>query len=100
MGLGLPRPCLVCGRITAVGQARCEVHRIRRSGLTAAVRKALPHSTPCAACGVLFAKADVRVDHVVPLFAGGADTAANLQLLCHPCHVRKGEGDLAAYEPA
>jgi 5-methylcytosine-specific restriction endonuclease McrA len=29
------------------------------------------------------------VDHIVPLWQGGADAAGNKQLLCHPCHDEK-----------
>lgn len=35
------------------------------------------------------ARATVTPDHVVPLFAGGADTWDNLQPLCAECHAHK-----------
>jgi 5-methylcytosine-specific restriction protein A len=34
-------------------------------------------------------------DHVVPLWNGGADTEANLQSLCSPCHDAKTAGEAA-----
>lgn len=36
-----------------------------------------------------------QLDHVVPLFKGGADDDSNLQGLCDPCHAAKTAADLA-----
>lgn len=41
----------------------------------------------CVACGATF---DLQYDHVIPVALGGADTAANLQVLCAPCNQAKG----------
>ena len=41
----------------------------------------------CVACGASF---DLQYDHVIPLALGGANTAANLQILCAPCNQTKG----------
>jgi 5-methylcytosine-specific restriction endonuclease McrA len=41
----------------------------------------------CVECGSGF---DIQYDHVIPLALGGANTAANLQILCAPCNQAKG----------
>jgi 5-methylcytosine-specific restriction endonuclease McrA len=41
----------------------------------------------CVECGASF---DLQYDHVIPLALGGANTAANLQILCAPCNQAKG----------
>lgn len=41
----------------------------------------------------------VEVDHIVPLFKGGADDWSNLQSLCKPCHDTKTRQDLG-WRPA
>jgi len=38
-----------------------------------------------------------ELDHVVPLFKGGADDETNLQGLCKECHHRKTLADLAGF---
>jgi 5-methylcytosine-specific restriction endonuclease McrA len=43
----------------------------------------------CAECGSGF---DLQYDHVIPHALGGADTVANLQLLCGDCNRAKGAG--------
>jgi 5-methylcytosine-specific restriction endonuclease McrA len=40
----------------------------------------------CLACG----KAEVTIDHVVPVSAGGANTIDNVQPLCRWCNTSKG----------
>ncbi|MEU5693852.1 HNH endonuclease signature motif containing protein [Actinosynnema sp. NPDC020468] len=47
----------------------------------------------CARCTARVAARQVQVDHVVPLTAGGRDSAANLQLLCTTCHAKKSVED-------
>lgn len=42
--------------------------------------------SPCARCK---ATGTIEVDHVVSLYIGGANTVANLQPLCPPCHMFK-----------
>jgi 5-methylcytosine-specific restriction endonuclease McrA len=41
----------------------------------------------CVECGAGF---DLQYDHVIPLALGGANTEANLQILCAPCNQAKG----------
>ena len=43
----------------------------------------------CVGCGSGF---DLQYDHVIPHSLGGADTEANLQLLCGDCNRAKGDG--------
>jgi len=45
------------------------------------------YSQPCMACGSMD---DQSLDHVVPLARGGQHTIGNLQTLCLPCNVKKG----------
>lgn len=35
-----------------------------------------------------------ELDHIVPLFKGGADVESNRQGLCSPCHAEKTHEDL------
>lgn len=44
----------------------------------------------CAAClRVGLATPAEELDHITPLFKGGADDEENYQSLCHPCHAAK-----------
>lgn len=45
----------------------------------------------CRQCG---STADLHFDHVIPWSKGGANTVANIQLLCGPCNRRKGADDI------
>jgi 5-methylcytosine-specific restriction endonuclease McrA len=48
----------------------------------------------CCQCG---STKDLHYDHVIPWSKGGANTVANIQLLCGPCNLRKGASDPSAY---
>lgn len=47
----------------------------------------------CAGCGRITTA--LEVDHVVPLWKGGADTDGNLQCLCRECHSAKTASEAA-----
>jgi hypothetical protein len=47
----------------------------------------------CRQCG---SAVDLHFDHVIPWSKGGANTVANIQLLCGPCNRRKGADDIPA----
>jgi hypothetical protein len=47
----------------------------------------------CRQCG---STAELHFDHVIPWSKGGANTVANIQLLCGPCNRRKGADDIPA----
>ena len=52
----------------------------------------------CNGCGFKFPIRDMTVDHIRPLSKGGSDEPYNLQLLCGPCNLLKGDGTQAQLE--
>ena len=44
----------------------------------------------CQHCGATLPPSQLHVDHITPRAMGGTDHPANLQTLCAPCNLRKG----------
>jgi 5-methylcytosine-specific restriction endonuclease McrA len=44
----------------------------------------------CVRCGCGI---NLEVDHIIPLYAGGAESDANRQTLCKICHAKKSEAE-------
>lgn len=97
--------CVECGT-PITGGPYCEAHKPKpRESSRAAYRAgyrdpnyhrerqaALTRSKgACELCGRRVAR--LEVDHIVPLRDGGANTRANLQVLCQPCHQAKTRVD-------
>jgi 5-methylcytosine-specific restriction endonuclease McrA len=69
--------------------ARCQEHeKIRNRKRNDRAYRAAPRYGRCVDCGAV---GRCEVDHVVPLWAGGTNAPANLQLLCRDCHRKKGK---------
>jgi 5-methylcytosine-specific restriction endonuclease McrA len=51
----------------------------------------------CWYCGVLLAKEESTLDHVIPRSAGGRTRLGNLVLACKSCNMRKGSLSLEQY---
>lgn len=66
----------------------------RRGTVSAAVSKqvAAAQRWRCRACDRLLPPA-FEIDHSTPLWAGGADSLANLQALCPNCHAAKTQSE-------
>lgn len=45
-------------------------------------------SRPCVGCG---ATDGITIDHVIPTAKGGPNRLSNLQALCGPCNIKKGD---------
>ena len=101
--LAMPlRPCLGCGKLVhdASRCAPCQTELVnllsrlrptnKARGYDSAwtrLSKAMITEQPwCSACGAV---ADLTVDHVMSLAAGGESTPSNLRVLCRRCHGKK-----------
>lgn len=96
------KPCAEggCGVLVASGTPRCGVHtrayQARRNAsrggsgwaVTASRERVIARDGGCVGPGPHGGEGFV-VDHVVPLWAGGADTDANKQTLCPCCSAAK-----------
>jgi 5-methylcytosine-specific restriction endonuclease McrA len=47
-----------------------------------------------------FFVANLGVDHIKPIYAGGTDDDSNLVLACHACNLYKGKQDCSNFEEA
>jgi 5-methylcytosine-specific restriction endonuclease McrA len=75
------------------------LHNSRRRGANAPDADArkyavLLYRDPCAYCGT---RERVEVDHIVPVSAGGTNTADNLTAACRSCNVRKRDKSLLTF---
>lgn len=116
----LPRPCIDCGLTTEAGKTRCRgcsriVRRnwdrgsaLRRQarlkegdGAARRLRAAINRhgSAVCGACLVEFSALFIRVDHSLPLAAGGQDIEENIQPLCKNCHQIKTTAEQSRHSP-
>ena len=89
----LPGPCAEADCPTITIDTRCAAHRRRssRSPTWRAVRRAvLAARWRCELCGA----PAVEVDHITAIADGGAELdPANLQALCHRCHLTKSAAE-------
>ncbi|MGW3024790.1 HNH endonuclease [Streptomyces sp. NPDC001221] len=110
------RPCLRCGRLTT-NPSRCDYHQAEFNAQRQAQRDAVRGSASqrgydssyrrvrakvlaehrarygdwCPGWGVpAHVSADLTVDHVTPLAAGGANSRSNMRVLCRSCNSRRG----------
>lgn len=104
MPLPLPRPCLVCQRLTEPGRSRCREHQAEAEVLKRQRRQASPGDGAhqrlrrsltragmgiCERCGLETLSEFLQVDHRVPLADGGTDFESNVWALCIGCHSDK-----------
>jgi hypothetical protein len=61
--------------------------RVYNANIHPAVRQKVLSVGECFYCG---ATDDLSIDHIIPRSKGGSDEEANLQCLCLPCNMRKG----------
>ena len=104
----IPKVCVVCGRRALPGSTRCALHqrptapripeaeRAKREPYRAgyrdpAYRKARAERYKraggrCELCGRPLQPGHWHAHHILPLRMGGANTVANLWVLCERCH--------------
>lgn len=71
------------------------MNRIRGRKLQAIRKNWLNRHPLCVACTSKgYITAATQVDHIIPLFKGGADNHTNRQSLCDECHTLKTRHDL------
>ena len=71
------------------GRDSASINRCRK--LKAELLKTSPR---CAVCGSSY---ELELDHILTKYAGGTDDIANLQLLCHACHLKKTKEERARF---
>ncbi len=95
------KPCVSCGKLIPLGQARCAQCELRKRQRYEASRgnagqrgygaqwrrlcREMLQVEPYCECGE---RADT-VDHIVPRLRGGRDHPSNLETMCRACHSRK-----------
>lgn len=83
---------------TPKGPKPVRVERLRGSQLIKRNRRMAMKAPLCVHCKAKGLTSVVKQwDHVIPLYAGGADHESNLQGLCEPCHVAKTNEDAKKY---
>ena len=53
----------------------------------------------CWLCGRALDEETATIDHVVPIAAGGSDTATNVRAACRDCHSRRGARSASTFRP-
>lgn len=79
-----------CPKLVPWGKRDTARERQRKAnvGVLAKIKRGLLASRPfCNKCGCRGVR--LELDHIVPVYKGGLDVPANLQLLCVPCHSAK-----------
>jgi 5-methylcytosine-specific restriction protein A len=70
-------------------------NRIRGRALQRIRSRILAHEPLCRPCAAAGRTTEAtQIDHIVPLFKGGSDTADNRQPICDACHQAKTDVDL------
>lgn len=92
-------------KVLSTKRIKTQITGIKERGLISSVRqrgdnwmrvrlkwfRANPLCVSCESNGLIVAAEEL--DHIVPLFKGGADDESNYQSLCVPCHKEKTRRD-------
>lgn len=85
------RPCIGCRRLIVSG-SRCPGCKLRRpSGNAWRPTRVLVLTRDGYRCRECGSPANLQIDHITPIAAGGSDDPSNLQTLCAACNGHKGD---------